>query len=324
MWFALLAACAIAPACGSDRRFVSFGGGPPGGAFFPAAAAIATYLDGRIPGVQVSVEASGGSGENVRLVASGETPMAIAYGADIDAGYRGTDDFAGDPQTSLRGIGLAFWSYGHVVALDSSGIRAIEDLAGRRVAIGGVGTGSALAGERYFRHIGLFDRMTPVYLGGTAASSALKDGQVDAYHWQSAAPNAAVLDTASTHRIVIVDMAEAASASGFLAEYPAYTRGEIPAGTYPGVDRAVATVMTGAYWIVHKDVPDALVYDMVRTAYSSEGRAHMRQVFQPLRDMTVAQARRGLTVPVHPGAMRFWAEHGRDTDDPPDPPGTNP
>jgi uncharacterized protein len=292
--------------CRAPERFIGFGGGPPGGAFFPAAAAIATFMEPRLPGVRVSVEASGGSSENMRLVHTGETHMAIAYGADIDAGYYGREDFRDAPQTDVRAVGLVFWSYGHVVALAQSGIRSVADLEGRRVAIGGAGTGSALAAERYFGHLRLLDRLRVSYLGGTAASSALKDGQVDAYHWQSAAPNSAVLDTVATHQVVLLDLAASAVTSGFLDAYPYYTVGEIPAGTYSGIDEPVPTLLMGAYWIVHKDLPEELVYEMVRTAYSADGSAYLPQVFQPLNDMTPEQALRGLTVPLHPGAERYW------------------
>ncbi|RPJ00509.1 MAG: TAXI family TRAP transporter solute-binding subunit, partial [Chloroflexi bacterium] len=139
---------------------------------------------------------------------------------------------------------------------------------------------------------------------------ALKDGQVDSYHWQSGAPNAAVLDTVATHEIMLLDLATPAKASGFADRYPYYLLGEIPVGAYKGVDKPVPTILTGTYWIVHKDVPDDIVYEMTRVAYSDEGHQYMKQTFRPLADMTREQALKGLTVPLHPGAQRFWQEVG--------------
>lgn len=292
--------------------FISFAGGPPGGSFYPAAAAIATFLGDKLPGVNVTVESSGGSGENIRLVNRMESDMAVAFAPDLHFGYYGEEDFAGTPQTNLRAIGLLFWGYGHLVTLPESGIRTVWDREGKRLAIGGAGTGSALTGERYFGHLGLLDRMTVSYLGGNAASTALKDGHVDAYNWHTGAPNAATLDTVATHRIVMLDLAAPAMESGFLEKYPFYAVGEIPAGTYEGVDEPVPTILTGTYWFVHKDVPEDLVYEMVRLAYSDEGYAHMVQTFAPLRDMTPDQALLGITIPLHPGAQRYWEEVGLD------------
>jgi TRAP transporter TAXI family solute receptor len=306
-----LAVALLSVACQrTPATLVGFAGGPSGGSFFPAAGAISAFSQQKIPNLTVSVEGTGGSGENVRLVGSGDANMGITYGGDLHQGYFGEEDFAGTPQTNLRAVGLLFWGYSHVVVLKESGIRSVADLANKRIAIGGTGSGSALAGERIFRHFGLLDKMNVSYLGGSAASEALKDGQVDSYHWQSGAPNAAVLDTVSTHSVDLLDLAAPARASGFADKYPYYLLGEIPAGAYKGVDKPVPTVVTGTYWIAHKDVPDDIVYEMTRIAYSDEGHQYMQQTFRPLADMTRDQALKGLTVPLHPGAQRYWQETG--------------
>jgi uncharacterized protein len=299
-----------APACrDSQVTFIGFAGGPPGGSFFPAAGAIGTLAQQRLPNLNISVEGTGGSGENVRLVNSGDSEMGIAFGGDLHAGYFGLEDFAGVPQKNLRVIGLLFWSYSHLVVLDDSGIRSVEDLAGRRLAIGGTGTGSALTGERYLGHLGLLDRVRVSFLGGSTASAALKDGQVDAYHWHSGAPNSAVLDTISTHNVRLLDLGTAAQAKGLLDKYPFYAIGEIPAGTYTGIDEPVPTILGGTYWFAHKDVPDETVYEMVRLAYAEH--EYMVRSFRPLTDMRPDQALRGATIPVHPGAIRLWEELGQ-------------
>ena len=292
--------------------FVGFGGGPPGGSFFPAAGAVSTFVGQQLPDLNVSVEGTGGSGENVRLVNNGDTDMGVAYGGDLHAGYFGTDEFTDDPQTNLRAVGLLFWGYDHLVTLQGGDIHSVADLEGKRLDLGGAGSGSALTGERYFRHLGLLDTMRLSYLGGTAASTALKDGQVDAYHWVSGVPNGAVLDTMATHDVVLLDMATPAIESGLLEAYPYYRLGEIPADGYDDLDAPVPTIMMGTYWIVNKDLPDDIVHDMVAEAYSQDGATFMRQAFEPLRDMTPDQALQGLTVPLHPGAQRYWEEVGVD------------
>jgi TRAP transporter TAXI family solute receptor len=308
---ALAGVCLLTLACQrTPATLVGFAGGPSGGSFFPAAGAISAFSQQKIPNLTVSVEGTGGSGENVRLVGSGDGNMGIAYGGDLHQGYFGEEDFAGAPQTNLRAVGLLFWGYSHLVVLKNAGIQSVTDLANKRIAIGGTGSGSALAGERIFRHFGLLDKMKVTYLGGSAASEALKDGQVDSYHWQSGAPNAAVLDTVATHSIALLDLAAPAKASAFVDRYPYYLLGEIPAGAYKGIEKPVPTVLTGTYWIVHKDVPDDLVYEMTRVAYSDEGYQFMKQTFRPLADMTREQSLKGLTVPLHPGAQRFWQEVG--------------
>lgn len=316
---AAVALLAVVPmACGpaadepASRTFVGFGGGPPGGSAFPAAGAVASVAQRQVPSLNVSVEGTGGSGENVRLVGTGEADMGVAFGADVHAGYFGTEDFAGAALPDLRAVGLLFWAYDHLVTLSDSGIRSVADVAGKRLAIGGTGTGSALTGERLFGHLGLLERMDVSYLGGSAASAALKDGQVDVYHWMSGVPNAAVLDTVATHDVILLDVAAPSVESGFLEAFPFYVAGQIPADAYAGMTAAVPTIRIGMYWIANRQVSDEVVYEMARAAYSPEGSAAVRQAFEPLKDMTPTQALQGLTVPLHPGAARYWQELGLD------------
>jgi uncharacterized protein len=303
-----------APGCrGRDVTFLGFAGGPPGGAFFPAAGAIGAIAQRNIPSLNVSVEGSGGSGENIRLVNSGDSEMGIAFAGDLHSGYFGQEDFDGSPQENLRAVGLLFWSYSHLVVLRDSGITTLNYLQNRTLAIGGTGTGSALTGERVFGHLGLLTKIRVSFLGGSTASAALKDGQVDAYHWHSAAPNSAVLDTVSTHHIRLLDLATAATDTGLLDAYPFYTIGELPAGTYSGVNEPVRTIRAGTYWVANKDVPDEIVYQMARVAYAEHD--YMVQSFRPLTDMRPDQALHGLTIPLHPGAARLWTELGIDIPD---------
>ena len=244
----------------------------------------------------------------MRLVGSGDGNMGIAYGGDLHQGYFGEEDFAGAPQTNLRAVGLLFWGYSHLVVLKDAGIQSVADLANKRIAIGGTGSGRHWRASGSFRHFRPARQDEGQVLGGAPPQRHSRTARSIVTHWQSGAPNAAVLDTVATHSIALLDLAAPAKASAFADRYPYYLLGENPAGR-KGIEKPVPTVLTGTYWIVHKDVPDDLVYEMTRVAYSDEGYQFMKQTFR-LADMTREQALKGLTVPLHPGAQRFWQEVG--------------
>ncbi len=201
---ALAGICLLTLGCQrTPATLVGFAGGPSGGSFFPAAGAISTFSQQQIPNVTVSVEGTGGSGENVRLVGSGDGNMGIAYGGDLHQGFFGEEDFKGAAQTNLRAVGLLFWGYSHVVVLKEVGHRAVADLANKRIAIGGTGSGSALTGERIFRHFELLDKMKVIVPRRKRRVGGAQGRPGRRYHWQSGAPNAAVLDTVATHSIAV-------------------------------------------------------------------------------------------------------------------------
>jgi TRAP-type uncharacterized transport system substrate-binding protein len=75
------------------------------------------------------------------------------------------------------------------------------------------------------------------------------------------------------------------------------------------VDYDVPTVLTGTYWIVKKDLPEDLVYQMAKIAYGNT--EALTKSFGPLKVMQPNEsAIAGIDVPLHPGAEKFWKEIG--------------
>ncbi|MDR7387136.1 MAG: TAXI family TRAP transporter solute-binding subunit, partial [Armatimonadota bacterium] len=145
-------------------------GGPAAGIFNVFATGLATFLSRNVPGVEVSVAATGGSVENVRRVNAGDAEMAVAFASDVHEGYFGVEAFQGSPQRNIRAVGLLFVGVGHLVTYRDSGIRAVADLAGKRVAVGSPGSGTFSNAQRIFGELGLWDRIQRVPLLGSAAA----------------------------------------------------------------------------------------------------------------------------------------------------------
>lgn len=287
-------------------------GGQTGGAFNFWTNAMAPLFSKEVAGVEVSVEASTGSPENIRRVNAAEVDMGFAFSSDLHEAYRGLEKFAGKPHTNVRAVSFAFGTVGHFVVLKNSPIQRLEDIAGKRLAVGGPGSGSALAIERLLRQMGMWEKVSVVHLGGNQASQALKDGKIDAYNWHPGIGNATILDTASTHDIRLIDLHAPAKASGFFDKYPYYAPRTIPGGTYRGVAEPVPTFQTASLWIAHKDLSPDLVYEMLRVAYSEKGKQHLvTAVGKPATEMALENALEGITVPVHAGAARFYQEKGK-------------
>jgi len=58
-------------------------GGPPSGVFGIFATGIGTYLSKNVPGLDVSVTATGGSVENTRRVNGGDAEMGLSFASDV-------------------------------------------------------------------------------------------------------------------------------------------------------------------------------------------------------------------------------------------------
>ena len=85
----------VAGGCGgggeeaATPRFLSLGAAPPGGAFFVVGGALAEVLGEA--GMRVTAEATKGSGENIRRLASGELDLALSNAAVTYFAARGED-----------------------------------------------------------------------------------------------------------------------------------------------------------------------------------------------------------------------------------------
>src|SRR3990172_6847767 len=210
-------------------------GGPPAGVFGIFATGIGTYINRAVAEVDLSVAATGGSTENVRRLQAKEAELGLAFASDVHEAYNGLEIFGGTRHTNLRALGLVFNGASHIVTFQDSGIRPPADLAGKRVAVGTPGSGTFATAERAFRALGIWDRITRVPLLGAAASAALQDGRVDAFFFTGPFPDRGTIEAAMVKPIRLLDAYTPVVATGFLRQYPYYSRYNFPPrGAPPG------------------------------------------------------------------------------------------
>ncbi|HEV8344497.1 MAG TPA: TAXI family TRAP transporter solute-binding subunit [Candidatus Binatia bacterium] len=289
---------------------ITMAGGPPTGVFGIFATGIGTYLSKHVPNLDVSVAATGGSVENPRRVGAKEAEMGLSFSSDLHESFHGLEKFAGKPLTDLRAVGLVFFGVAHMITYADSGIRTVEDLAGKRVALGSPGSGTFASAERVFRSLGLWDKINRIPLLGPAAGEALSEGKADAFFWTGPEPDRVTMEAATKRPVRAIDIYTPVSKTDFFKQYPYFARYVFPAGSYRGITEETATVGLPVIWYTHKDFSPALVQKMVEAAYSKEGNAHMLKVHAGSKDMVPQKALQGISVPLHKGAEDHWKAAG--------------
>ncbi len=303
----------LTPAVSEAQRTarLAFSGGPDGGTFQYFSNAICTRLSRNLANVEVSNMASAGSVENLRRVNSGDADFGIVYAGDLFLAANGK--LTGDTRVYTNNHSLAYL-YGapaHLLVLEGSGITSVEQLAGKRVAVGPAGSGAAASAQRFFTSVGLWDKFTPEYIGYSQGASALGDRLIDAMWVFAGFPNASVIQAAASNRIRILNLVEAGEKSGFFDEYPFYVEVIIPAGTYQGVDYDVRAVQDSAIWTAGKHVSDDIAYNALQQIFSDEGLGYMYSITSAAKAMTIEDGLYGIVTPVHAGAAKFWLEKGK-------------
>ncbi len=307
---ALVAALALPSAGLAEKTRLGFSGGPEGGTFQYFSNGIASRLSKMIDNVEVSNMASAGSVENVRRVNSGEADFGIAYSGDTFLARNGRLTNDTNQYPNVHAMAFLYGAPAHLIVLEKSGISAVADLAGKRVAVGGAGSGAAAAAQRYFGALGLWDKMKVEYIGYSKAAAAIGDGLIDAMWVFAGFPNSSVIQAAASNKIKILDTYDAGVAGGAFEQYPFYAPLTIPAGTYSGVDYDVKSFQDSALWVAGKHVSDDNVYDALANIYTKEGLSYMIKVKSTAKAMSVDGALVGIVTPVHSGAQKFWKEKG--------------
>jgi uncharacterized protein len=90
-------------------------------------------------------------------------------------------------------------------------------------------------------------------------------------------------------------------------QYKYFELGEIPNNAYAGV-QGVKTLDVDALWVTTTKQPDVLIYKVTAALWSSSARQILDSGHVKGRLFRIDAALRGLAIPLHPGAERFYKE----------------
>lgn len=309
VWATLVCATMMVLPAAADTISIKIGGGPTGGTFNTFANAMAVYVPKMNPTIQATAVGSGGSVENVKRVHNGESDFGMCYAVDSDLAWKGKLPQDTTQYQNGRSLGYLYGAPAQMVVRADAGINSAKDLAGKRIAMGNAGSGAAASAERFFRHLGLWDGMKPEFLGYSQAASAFQDGKLDGFWVLVGYPNRSIIEAAVQVKIALVDVGLDAETSGFYNEF-AYGPKTIPAGVYGKTMPECKTFQDATILCANKDLSADLVYAVMKTLWSTEGMATVTMASKAFAEMNLDNNFQGASIPLHPGAVKFWQEQG--------------
>ena len=203
----VLSVSAFAVGCGQDdpapqeeaqvettKLLMATGG--TGGTYYPLGGGMANVWNDTIANLNVTVQSTGASVENIRLLAAGETELAMAMNGPAIRAVSGTGEWEGKPVDNIAAIGVIYPEIMQIVAPKDSGIVTVADLKGKRVSVGPPGSGTASAALKILEAHGLDPDQDINKFQDTFADAArkIKDGQLDASFAVMAVPAASIID----------------------------------------------------------------------------------------------------------------------------------
>jgi len=306
------AALALAGAARAQEKFsLSIATGGTGGVYYPLGGGLANLLSKYVPGIQATAEVTGGSVDNLKLIATGKPYIAFSMADAGQDAYRGEDKFKGT-KVPLRTLMVLYPNRMHVVTIEGTGITRIADLRGKRVSTGSPGSATEVMAFRVIEAAGL-DRdrdMTRERLGVTESVNAIKDRKIDAFFWVGGLPTAAVTDLANTPGIKIKLIDHADTVAAMNRKYgPLYIRDVIPKSTYRGMDADNQQATVWNILVSHQNLSDQTAYVIVKTIF--EKRADLIAVHKEAENFKLENQKADASpIPFHPGAIKYFAERG--------------
>jgi len=311
-----------------EPRYFRIGTAATGGSFFEIGGLVAGAVSGPtegppcgrggscgVPGLVAVAQATPGSIGNLRLIDSGQIESGFAQADLAGWAYKGEKLFAeSGPLRRLRAIGGLFPAAAHLVVRADSPIRSLADLKDRTIAIGGADSGSAADAAVLFDAAGFGERdLIRKNLRPGPATAELKAGTIDAIFLVGGYPVPAIRDLAASTPIRLVPI-EGEIIDKLKKHFVHYKLADIPAGVYPGVDTLTRSLGFAVLWLVNSEVDSDLVYAITKSLWNP-ATAKLLSTVDPIGgSIRLDRALEGLSVPLHPGAARFYREAGMPID----------
>ena len=303
--FALLVLLAAA-AGAQAKEFVNIGTGGTAGTYYPLGGAMAELISKAYPYINATAVSTGASVANLNKLVEGEFQLVMCQNDVTFYAYNGTEMFKDNAKPNLRGVGTLYAETIQIVTVTSTKVKSLEDLRGKRIAVGAAGSGTEVNCRQILEALGLsYDDVRPQYLNFAEAANGLRDGNVDVAVVTAGVPTAAIRDVASQKDVVLLSVSDALAAK-LIAKYPFYTKFMIPKNTYPKQSGDVQTLAVKARLLVDASADEQLVYDMTKAIFTGTDKLAMAHAQG--KNIRKESAQDGMPIPLHPGAARFFKE----------------
>lgn len=297
-----------------DPDFVNIGGGPSGGTFNVVATGLGDIMRETFPDSVIGVQ-PGGSGPNLLRVSAGDADLGLTSASNATDAWNGRDPATPEkPIKNVRGLMTFFPSAIQIWVAADSDIHSIEDLKGKQVSAGQPGQTSWNAFTNLLAIHGMTmddiesDGGTLHKLSWKESQNGLRNGQLDAVMWVALYPHSTVMATETARKIRVLPLDEA-KLDAYLAEHGGgFEKVTLPAGLYQGQAEPAMSVGTKTFLFASDRMSDEDAYKVTSSIWQNLDR--FQRTHALLNYISAETAGRGMAVPLHPGAAKFYKEKG--------------
>ncbi len=299
-----------------DVQFVTIGTGSVTGIYYPTGGAIARMINkkARLYRIKATVESTGGSVYNVNAVLRGDLDFGTVQSDRQYQAFHGLAEWSDKgPQTELRSVFSVHPESITLVASKNSGIETVQDLKGKRVNLGNIGSGHLQNSRDVLKAAGLTEQdLDAEYVRALEAPGLLQDGRIAAFFYTVGHPNSSIEEATFGRIKVRIVPIDGPAADRLLNDHVYYARSTIPTEYYPEAinEGDPASIGVKTTFVTSAQTPENVVYAITREVF--ENFEEFRQLHPAYRGLTRRNMLEGLSAPLHAGALRYYREAGLD------------
>jgi TRAP transporter TAXI family solute receptor len=259
-----------------------------------------------VPGIDAAVEESMGSVANVKEARTRSNFVFTSTSDLVAKALHKEKPFGETGYERIRTLWAIPGVTIHMVVLEDSGIKKIQDLSGKRYIAGGIGTATESLTTLILKVYGLEGKVDLPKVDLKEGVDAVVNRKAVGFTTGSPFPTPMVMEIAATTPIRLLEIGEKEFRK--LVELdPTYSLTTIPAGTYKGVDYDVRTLASPVLTYATDDLPEDIAYNITKAFW--ENKKIIIDAHAIGKGLDIKGVQYGVAK-VHPGALRYYKEVG--------------
>jgi TRAP transporter TAXI family solute receptor len=284
----------------------TFSTGSIGGSFYSAGRELCRILN-EYGGMPIESEPSGGGIENVELTSEGKAVLGLTQSDIAFHAFNGTNPFF-EPHEQIRAVCGAHQLDLWIVVSASSPLFNLNDLHGKRIAMGALGGESSLIAKALLDVYGYTDGdYRSFYLSISNAVNGMLHSEIDAIFYLSGGPGSALNELSENIPLRFLSIDETHTNS-ILKTHPYWKKSIIKKDSWPDLKEDVPTLSISSLLITHKDVPNQII--KIITSVIMEHAEEINFDYINGTSYGINNALQGIPIPLHPGAEEYYRGNG--------------
>ena len=260
-----------------------------------------------VTGANITVNATGGSTENARLLGSGDNEFALIQSDVYSYAHEGIELFDGDPITNFQAVTACYPEMVQIVVRKDSGISSVADMAGKDICVGAVGSGYEVAARQILGAYDMsYDDINETFADQATAKNGIQDGTFDAMFMCSGYPNSNVTELSLNGNIEVLTIDDE-HLQKLLAEYPFYSAFTTETDEY-NLGHSITSVAVKSMLVCLDTFSEDEIYALTKAIYENLG--DIQEINAKGNYMSLESALDGIPSDLHPGAMKYYEEQG--------------